>query len=211
MDRLAQKRSSRHARSIKIKRDRVISLYVKTKHPEVYQDAERIYQMLDKRYPKKRDLTKTSEFLSLTTTYSTFTDLYRDTYKKRKADQKEKTIPGTQEMRLEISLMNIPPRQKDDEQQLCLTQDTYSALLDELRKDPELQKTFESIMDDTSPPQFDVDENIQLLGSSQPDQTGAESPSLSQQLDDLMGEIDDILPDLQEQSPLENYLQQLRQ
>ena len=214
MDRLAQKRTSRHIRAIKIKHDRVIAQYVKRKHPEAYKDAERIYQMLDKKYPTKRDLTKTTEFLSHTTEYTTFDELYRDTYQKRKTKQMEKTIPGTQEIRLEIPLMSAndigTSRQENGDQQLSLlTQDTYSALLDELRKDPEIMKAFENIMDDIPSPQHDdVGENIQVLGTSQ---TGAESPSFTQQLNDLMSEIDDIFPQWQEQPLLENHLEQLRQ
>ena len=203
---------SRHTRAIKIKHDRVITQYVKAKHPELYREAEQIYQMLEEKYPLKRDLTKTSEFLTHTTEYSTFQDLYRDRYKKKKANLKEATVSVTQEMRLEIPLMTThdtnkrPSRQEDDDKQLCVPQDTYNILLEELRKDSELHKIFEDIMDNTPPPQSDVDEIIHQLGSSQPDQTCAKSPSLSRQLDDLMGEIDDMLPDLEEQSPLEMTL-----
>ena len=216
MDRLVQKRTSRHIRAINIKHDRVITQYVKRKHPEIYNDAEQVYHMLNDKYPKKRNLTKTTEFLSLTTEFSTFDELYRDKYLKRKKKQTKKNTPETQEIQLEIPLMSTSDmnafRQQDgDQQQLSLlTQDTYSALLDQLRNDPETMKAFENIMDDIPSLQHDDDdagENIQVLGTSQ---TDTESPSFTQQLNDLMSEIEDILPELQEQTPLENYLEQIQ-
>ena len=45
--------------------ERVVSGYVKTCHPEIYDKAYEFYQHLDNMYPDKKDLRKTTTFLSL--------------------------------------------------------------------------------------------------------------------------------------------------
>ena len=201
---------------------------MKAKHPDLYQEAEQLYEQLNEKYPEKRDLTKTSEFLIYTTQYSTFTDLYRDRYKKKKATPKEKVTPETQastEMVLEIPLMSSDDvnkttyRQEDDDQPFCIPEDTYNMLVDELRRDPDLHNVFKDMTDNTLRHQQDVDEIIRQFGLTQADQSCVENP-MSRQLDELMGEIADILPELEEgltqadqssvESPMSRQLDELR-
>ena len=202
---------------------------MKAKHPDLYQEAEQLYEQLNERYPEKRDLTKTLEFLNYTTQYFTFTDLYRDRYKKKKATPKEKVTPETQtstEMVLEIPLMSsddankTTSRQEDDDQAICIPEDTYNMLVDELTRDPQLYNVFNDMTDNTLRHQQDVDEIIRQFGLTQAEQSSVESPTMSRQLDELMGEIDDILPELEEgltqadqssvESPMSRQLDELR-
>ena len=199
---------------------------MKAKYPKQYEEAEELYEQLNQRYPEKRDLTKTSEFLSATTNYSTFTDLYRHRYKMKKTNQKEKRTPETTEMVLQIPLMtandidmstssqghNASMSANDDEESLSIPEDTYNTLVEELLKDPELRNVFNDMTDNTPHHnhQQDVDEIIRQLGLTQaePDRNSEESP-MTQQYNEFMDEIDAILPELEKQSPLESELEQL--
>ena len=225
IDRLKQKRASRHARAIQKRHDRVITQYMKAKHPKLCEEAEELYVQLNKKYPEKRDLTKTSEFLTATTNYSTFTDLYRHRYKMKKINQKEKHTPETTEMVLQIPLMSAndinmstssqgdnASMSSNDDEALSIPEDTYNMLVEELLKDPELHNVFNDMKDNTPhhKHQQDVDEIIRQLGLTQaePDRNSEESP-MTQQYKEFMDEIDAILPELEKQSPLESELEQL--
>ena len=112
---------------------------MKANYPKQFGEAEELYEQLNKKYPEKRDLTKTSEFLTATTKHSTFTDLYRHRYKVKKTSQKEKHTPETTEMVLQIPLMaandittssqgdNASMSSNNDEA-LSIPEDTYNML-----------------------------------------------------------------------------------
>ena len=110
---------------------------MKAKHPKLCEEAEELYVQLYKKYPEKRDLTKTAEFLAATTNYSTFTDLYRHRYKMKKINQKKKHTTGTTKMILQIPLMspnNTSTFSQGDnasmssnDEALSIPEDTYNA------------------------------------------------------------------------------------
>ena len=50
-----------------IRMNRIITEYVRSKHPEVYDEAKAVYTKLDMLYPTKKDLRKTYEFCVYTT------------------------------------------------------------------------------------------------------------------------------------------------
>ena len=50
-----------------IRMNRIITEYVRSKHPEVYNEAKAVYTKLDMLYPTKKDLRKTYEFCVYTT------------------------------------------------------------------------------------------------------------------------------------------------
>ena len=235
MNRTDQKRLARYARTARVRHDRLITEYMKNKYPDEYKEAEQFYQSLDRKYQNKRDLTKTTDFLHLTTGYHTFVELYRaraEETRKQKISQETHATGDTTSvtgdtMSLEIQLMS-----NDDinnailNESLCIPEDTYNTLIDELAKDPQLYDMFNDILDTrpqpqqlvqttqdfTSSPQHqqEVDEIIHQLGLTQDRQTDVivQSP-MSQQVDEILNELDDILPELMEQTPLEEELEQL--
>ena len=57
----------RRARAAKVREDRIISVYLKEKHPGIYNDAASFYNELNRKYPNKYDLRKVKEFKALLT------------------------------------------------------------------------------------------------------------------------------------------------
>ena len=190
MDRTAQKRVARHIRSVSARHDRLVTAYLKKKYPEAYDEADRYYNTLNLRYPDKRDLTKTAEFLQFSTGHSTFLEYYRTRVKNQKP-KKKKAHTVEDNMTLQIPLMDSEDVtttklfEKADET-LTIPDDVYDDIVSELRKDPQLY----SIFDETT-----------------------QQPNLSheQQFAEAMEELEEILPELFdqtafEQSPLEEEL-----
>ena len=85
MKRTDQKRVARQILSIKNRQSRFITEYVKSKHAEIYQEAEAFYNHVKELNPNKRDLTKTHQFLVATTD---FVD-HREFYNRKKKDHKK--------------------------------------------------------------------------------------------------------------------------
>ena len=232
MNRANQKRLARHARTARVRHDRLITEYMKNKYPDEYKEAEQFYQSLDLKYQNKRDLTKTTDFLHLTTGYHTFVELYRaraEETRKQKISQETHATGDTMSLEIQLTsnddVNNAIHSQKVNES-LCIPEDTYNALVNELAKDPQLYDMFNDILDTSAQPQQlvqttqdftlspqyqqEVDEIIHQLGLTQDRQTDAivQSP-MSQQIDEILNELDDILPELMEQTPLEQELEQL--
>ena len=187
MNRVEQKRIARHARSKAARHDRFVSLYVRKKNKEVYQEAEKFYQQLDQKYPTKRDLTITDEFVQSTTEY---TSAFQSAQAKYYARKKQKS--DTQQVKaiaLEIPLMNesdvdIAVMNEKVDESLCIPQYIYNDLLTEISKDPAMTAIFND--------------------------TCKEQPEEQQELTKILDELDDILPNkstLLEQE-LENLVSQ---
>ena len=143
MDRVKQKREARHVRSKQARHDRFISAYIRRKSKEVYEQAERFYHQLDKKYPNKRDLTITDEFVQETTNYASAAQA--KVKPKKKSDSQ-----GVRSITLEIPLMDkndveiVVMDQKADES-LTIPDHIYQHLLTEISKDPTMSAIFNSI------------------------------------------------------------------
>ena len=55
----------RRAQAARAREERIITGYIKAKHPEIYGEATDFYNQLNKRYPHKCDLRKVPEFRAL--------------------------------------------------------------------------------------------------------------------------------------------------
>ena len=60
--RTSYRRSLRREEALRVRQERVISGYVKHKHPEIYAYAIEFYDRLDNLYPDKKDLRTTNEY-----------------------------------------------------------------------------------------------------------------------------------------------------
>ena len=186
MDRTTQKRVARHARSINARHDRFISAYIKKKKPEEYAKVKQLYDELNKKYPTKRDLTKTDEFLYETTGYTSFYQMYRAKYESQK-------LEGNKQKINDISL-KIPLMEKGDvdiaimgekvDESLRIPEDIYNNLLTEITNDPVMNSIFNSI-------------NIEQQQEQQ-QQEQQQQEQQQQEIVELLQELDDILPELNE-------------
>ena len=190
MNRTEQKRTARHILAIKTRHDRLVTAYIRNKYPIEYEEAELYYQNLNLKYPNKRDLTKTTDFLHFTTGYGSFIDYYRA----RAEDEKTKNI--TQEthtvednMSLRIQLMDNDDVstaklcEKADES-LAIPEDVYNSLISKLAKDPQLYSIFNGMS---------VDNSQQPLEQQQFDETTRElglSPEHQQQVDEIIHQLE---------------------
>ena len=153
MDISERKRFTRKNLSLRIRKDRFISTYIEAKHPQEYNEAKRHYDQLHSAYPKKRDLTKTCEFLYLTTGISSFSEYYNKKRLEKGKKQPEKEPRIEDRMVLKIPLFD--PKDKNthgsfpDQQEvsvheapLPIPDAAYQNLLQELRNDPDLYAIF---------------------------------------------------------------------
>ena len=139
---------------MRTKQDRFIAGYIQTKYSKIYKEAEDYYKQLNSQYPNKRDLTKTQEFLYLSTGYKTFTCYYKERHQAKKkqktqtddnmemhqAKKKQKTHADNN-MELKIPLMSSEDVAIQQEP-LDMSDQTYESLITELRKDPDLYAIF---------------------------------------------------------------------
>ena len=153
MDRSDRKRFTRKNLSLKIKKDRFISGYIEAKCPQVYNEAMKYYEQLDSAYPQKRDLTKTVEFLYLTTGVSSFSEYYhkKRLEKGKKQPEKEPSIVDNMVLKIPLfdpkdknTLGSFPEQQEVSvhEAPLPIPDAVYENLLQELRNDPDLYAIF---------------------------------------------------------------------
>ena len=201
MNRTAQKRAARHIRSVSARHDRLVTAYLKKKHPKVYEEADQYYETLNLKYPSKRDLTKTAEFLQFSTGHSTFIEYYRTRVK----NQKTKNAHTVEDnMALQIPLMDSEDVgttklfEKADEA-LAIPDDVYNNIVSELVKDPQLYSIFEKTAH-----QAEVSQGHQVDETTQ-------QPKVShqQQFEEAIEELEDLLPQLFDQTPLEEELSRL--
>ena len=92
----------RREESARVRESRIITGYVKYKHPEVFSEAKEFYDELNELYPNKKDLRRTNEFEWLKTGTGT---KQRKFYERKRKDQKKKK-DVTDNMMLRIPLLN---------------------------------------------------------------------------------------------------------
>ena len=204
MKRIEQKRVARHIRSVDARHDRLITAYIKKKHPEVYEEAHRYYETLNLKYPSKRDLTKTGEFLQFATGYSTFIEYYN---RARVTDQKTKKHTVDDNMTLRIPLMdsedvNTTKLYEKADESLAIPDDVYNNIVSELAKDPQLYTIFEET---THQQQVEETTHQQQVEET----THQAEVSHQQQFEEIIEELDVLLPNLLDQTPLEEELEHL--
>ena len=95
MERKERKRFTRKQLTISNRHNKLISQYVSFKHPDIYKDAEAFYKMLNHKYPEKRDLCKTIEYLELTTGAITYHQYYSHRKQDKRARDKRETASET--------------------------------------------------------------------------------------------------------------------
>ena len=217
MSRLEQKRSARHIRVAKTKHDRFVSAYLKNVYPNQYAEAELQYEKLNRKYPTKRDLTKTTEYLKLSTGYDTFVEYYRAQSAERAQKPEKKNT--TQEMciSLEIPLMdkhdiNVTTLCQKADESLLIPEDVYTDLVTELTKDPELYNIFHNFQDCLEEEQQVIpgpvpQEEQQVIPGPVPQEEQQVIPGPVPQ-EEQVKELDEIVHELFQggQTPLENEL-----
>ena len=159
MERTERKKVTRRNLSKKIRHDRFISGYVEVKYPQAYREADNHYNQLNTKYPNKRDLCKTIEYIQLTTGIKTYSEYYhhnRPGYKRKNQEVEETNKKQVQDsivdnMVLEIPLMNTSEKipsintsesmaniQLEEANELSLDILQYEEIIQELRNDPDL-------------------------------------------------------------------------
>ena len=201
MNRIQQKRIARHNRSVNIRHDKFIAAYIKANYPEPFAEAKAYYEMLNAKHPKRRDLTKTDDFIAKTTEYKSAYDMYRSRYEtKIKENQQKDTFT------LEIPLMskeqtNITAMYEKADPSLDIPEDVYQSLLKDLQQDPATSMYFK--------------QNTEKEEEEQPNLNGEQLNNLLQELDDILPEVfdqveyEDILPQMPEQTELEKELENI--
>ena len=188
MNRVEQKKAARHIRSKAARRDRFIAAYIMKKNKEAYAEAKQCFDDLDQKYPEKRDLTKTDEFVHKTTEYTSFHKMAQANYQTKK---KETDNDKTKSMSLKIQLMDavdvdIAVTSEKTDESLCIPDHIYNNLLAEISQDPVLSNIFNTVSREQQQEQQ------------------------QQEMDEILAELDDILPDNPpERSPLEEELEHL--
>ena len=185
MNRVEQKRKARQVRSKAARNDRFISLYVMRKHKDVYEQAKKFYQQLDEKYPFKRDLTKTDEFVQETTEYTSAYCSAQAKYQAKKSNSQE-----AKGMTLEITLMNqsdvdIAVMEEKVDQSLAIPEHVYNDLLMEIAKDPVMNSIFNNI-DIEQPQENDEQQELNLFLDERVDILPNESSPLEQELENLV-------------------------
>ena len=61
-ERVKRRRELRSQQAIEVRKSKFIVHYIKAKYPVIYAGANEFYNIIDKHYPEKRDLTKTIEY-----------------------------------------------------------------------------------------------------------------------------------------------------
>ena len=140
MDRLARKRETRKELVNAKRKARLISGYVKFKYPEVYADALNLYEFLNGAYPNKRDLTKTVEYLQITTGAVSYTKFYNDRKAQKKHQEKQT------EMELRIPLLTRETVQS----QTTLDIPGATDVVTEIMEDEPLRVVFNQITTETT-------------------------------------------------------------
>ena len=140
MDKIELKRHTRKLLSKKNRHDRLISQYVYFRHPDVYSEANECYDSLDVKYPGKRDLCKTLEFLQLTTGVNSYSQLYHSNRQKNKPKNKKAETTTTKKQHTDRMVLEIPLINSNTltDETLSLNMPVYNELMDEIRNDPDL-------------------------------------------------------------------------
>ena len=149
-----RKRITRKELSKTNRHDRLLANYVKFKYPDVYEDAEACYQQLNAKYPDKRDLSKTLEYVQLTTGATSYTQYYNYRKLEKKTQEKSKTASktttttgkhvntdNTDSMVLQIPLLS--PETVASNVSLDIPE--YNEVMTEIMQDPNLRAIFNNL------------------------------------------------------------------
>ena len=200
MDRILQKRSARHIRSVKNRHDRFIASYIKANHSEVFAEAKAFYEELNVKHPQRRDLTKTDDFIAKTTKYKSAYEMYRSRYEtKSKENQQKDTFT------LEIPLMSkketeITTMYEKADPSLDIPEDVYQSILKDLQQDPVTSMYFKQNTEKEE---------------GQPNSNGEQVNDLLEELNAILPQVldqpeyEDILPEIPEQTELEKELENI--
>ena len=108
---MSKKGTARKLLSLKNRQDRFISTYVQSVRPDLYNEAKTYYEELRLRYPGKRDMCKTSEFLRKTKGFDSFEEYYleRAKQKRREGQTTERKLNQTTRTGIvDNMVLNIP-------------------------------------------------------------------------------------------------------
>ena len=217
MERSQRKRFTRKNLSLRNKKDRFIAAYIQTKFPQIYDEAKKCYDQIDALYPSKRDLTKTVEYIYMSTGVTSLSQYYHKKRAEKTKNLLEKEPGINDNMVLKIPLFDAKGSNKlgrssrqqqetnDHEVPLPIPDDLYRNLLQELRNDPELYSIFND-MDMSGGDSIDLSEEQQLAVTiEQPNESNPDT-WCEDIVDELCQdpELHTILCD--EQTPLEREL-----
>ena len=181
--------------------------YIKRIYPQIHREANEFYTMVKERYPTKRDLTKTHEFITL----------------------KQTPRPGknitTVEPRLEITLMGDAAVTTVTQNTITpwdMTDETYDHIIQELRKDPDIGKAFDQIMQDPDivmqePDIVTIDQGIQQQITTEEQDQGIQQQITTEELDpDLNITIQELHQDqpqstFDESEAIDQIIQEIRE
>ena len=106
MDKLQRRRELRAKRTEENLHAKFISGYIKAKHHDIYMEAYQTYWRVKEKNPARKDMTKTVDFLKMTTPYTSYPVYY---YSRRKETEKNKgdTPPKKTKNTYDI-VLNIP-------------------------------------------------------------------------------------------------------
>ena len=171
-----QRKLAQKALGQKSRQCRFITEYVLRKHTAIYQEACAIYNELRAKYPDKRDLTKTHDFLVRTTNYRDYRDYYNriKQAKVRKVSTTTTTTTTTKVDNMELNIGLLTPQvvAENTGPLQVIPDELYRSLMMELTTDPELQ----TILNDMIPPEDNaLIQNPELeLNLEDPDKTPLE-------------------------------------
>ena len=187
----------------KVRQQRVIAGYVELKHAEIYKEAVEFYELLNQKYPKKKDLRKTNEFEWLKAGIPE--KATKKFYTRRiKCPDKEKVsskTTNTDNMQLIIPLMKPPVETQlsgETSETNVMIEDAEVVMIEDA------EVVIESSADDkTQDNVFDAS-----LGEIIPDNILQDIMSGLREDPDLQTLFDDLDIDIEETSPLERELMQ---
>ena len=230
MNRVEQKKISRRILSEKNRKNRFISGYIQVKHSNIYDEAKAYYNQLKLKYPEKKDLTKTVEYLTETTAFQSYPQMY---YARKLQNQKQnkkinvvkkqnKKINFTDSMELKIPLINnmvenqtqqqevplinnMPENQTQQQEAYILDDKVYEELLQDLKNDPDLYSIFNDmdVYDLSHEPQLEI-----TVLDHQEQQVTSSTDTLEEIVHELSKDpyMYDTINNIDDQTPLEREL-----
>ena len=152
MDKLQKRRELNMRRTMENRRYKFIAEYIKAKHHDIYTEADQVYQTVKDKNPSRKDMTKTVDFLKITTPYTSFPVYY---YSRRKSAQKNKG--------------NTPPRQSRNTLNMVLNIPLLSSLETPTRNDETQPPTIPDQQLVIPEQQPDIPEQQLVIPEQQPD------------------------------------------
>ena len=137
-----QKKKAQKQLSAKRKDADFIAEYIKRTDPETYTKAESFLTELRRKYPTKRDLTATHEFLVKTTSYTSYNQYYR---RKKTSTTTTSTTTVANTLELNIQLLPKDVVSENTTQLQTMPEETYESLVREITKDPLLRAVFDDM------------------------------------------------------------------